>query len=144
MEKMMTKTDVVKKLVDLYAKYKDHVEITIYYDLEEKKLVPVIDRDERYLRSGAECECIVTYEQNWTNNCQLELIEFLDKEEIPEYFEFMKKKYTLDEYETEYVGNIDDIEEYITDHREEGKEDFYERLESYFEYYLEDSQQPND
>ncbi len=137
MEKMMTKTDVVKKLVDLYAKYKDHVEITIYYDLEEKKLVPVIDRDESYLRSGAECECIVTYEQNWTNNCQLELIEFLDKEEIPEYFEFMKKKYTLDEYETEYVGNIDDIEEYITDHREEGKEDFYERLESYFEYYLE-------
>lgn len=133
MEKMMTKTDVVKKLVDLYAKYKDHVEITIYYDLEEKKLVPVIDRDERYLRSGAECECIVTYEQNWTNNCQLELEDFLYPEEISEYIEFMKKKYDEDDYETDFVKNIDDIEDFLTE------EEFCERLENYFEYYLEDN-----
>jgi len=129
---MITKEDVAKMLVEFYKEYKDHMDIEIYYDYEEKKLVAVVGRDESYLRSGADCIHVATYEQNWTNNCQLELIEFLDKEEIPEYFEFMKKKYTLDEYRTEFVGNIDDVEKFLT---EKGT-DFYERLENYFECYL--------
>jgi len=135
---MITKEDVAKMLVEFYKEYKDHMDIEIYYDYEEKKLVAVVGRDESYLRSGAECECIVTYEQNWTNNCQLELKEFLDNEEIPQYLEFMKKKYTLDEYETEFVGNIDDVEDFLDEKFIEEK--FYERLEEYFEYYLEDNE----
>ena len=135
---MITKADVAKMLVEFYKEYKDHMGISIYYDYEEKKLVSVIDRDESYLRSGAECECIVTYKQNWTNNCQLELKEFLGNEEIPQYLEFMKKKYTLDEYETEFVGNIDDVEDFLDEKFIEEK--FYERLEEYFEYYLEDNE----
>lgn len=130
---MITKEDVVKALVSFYKEYKDHMNIAIYYDYEEKKLVAVIDRDESYLRSGADCVLLVEYKNNWTNNCQLELIEFLDKEEIPEYLDFMKKTYDLDEYETEFVGNIDDIENFLA-------EDFYERLENFFEYYLQDDE----
>ena len=135
---MITKASVAKKLVEFYREYKDHMSISIYYDFEGKKLVSVVDNDERYLRSGAECECIVTYEQNWTNNCQLELIEFLDPEEIPEYIEFMKKKYNLDKYESEFIGNMDDVEDFLDEKFIEEK--FYERLENYFEYYLEDNE----
>ena len=134
---MITKTDVAKELVEFYREYKDHMDIEIYYDFDEKKLVSVVDNDESYLRSGADCVHVVTYDQNWTNNCQLELSEFLDPEEIPQYLKFMEKKYNLDEdeYETEFVGNIDDIEDFLDEKFIEEK--FYERLEEYFEYYLE-------
>ncbi len=129
---MITKEDVTKMLAEFYAQYKDHMAITIYYDLKEKQPVIVIGGDESYLRSGADCIHVVTYDKNWTNNCQLELSEFLDPEEIQLYFEWMKKKYTLNEYRTEFIGNIDDVEKFLT---EKGI-DFYERLENYFEYYL--------
>jgi len=135
---MITKASVAKELVKFYREYKDHMDIEIYYDYEEKKLVSVIDNDESYLRSGAECECIVTYEQNWTNNCQLELKEFLDAEEIPQYLEWMKKKYNLDKYESEFIGNMDDVEDFLDEKFIEEK--FYERLEAFFEYYLEDNE----
>ena len=132
----MDRTAIANLLVEFYKEYKDHMSISIYYDYDEKKLVSVIDNDESYLRSGAECECIVTYEQNWTNNCQLELEDFLYPEEISEYIEFMKKKYDEDDYETDFVKNIDDIEDFLDEKFIEEK--FYERLEEYFEYYLND------
>ena len=135
---MITKEDVAKMLVEFYKEYKDHISISLYYDFGEKKLVSVVDNDESYLRSGADCECIVTYEQNWTNNCQLELKEFLDDEEIPQYLEFMKKKYNLDKYESEFIENMDDVEDFLDEKFIEEK--FYERLEEYFEYYLEDNE----
>jgi len=122
---MIAKAAIAKTLVKFYKEYKDYMDIEIYYDLKEKKLVSVIDRDESYLRSGADCEYIVTCKSNWTNNCQLELNEFLDPEEIPEY---------LEEHESGFIGNIDDIEEFL------GEQKFYERLESFFEYYLENNE----
>ena len=131
----MRKNDIAKTLVSLYKEYKDHVDIDIYYDLEEKKLVSVVDRDESYLRS-ADCVHVVTYKKNWTNNSQLKLSEFLDPEEIPEYLDFMKKKYNLDKYKSEFIRNIDDIEDFLDEKFIEEK--FYERLESFFEYYLDD------
>ena len=127
----MDRTAIANLLVELYKKYKDHMDIDVYYDLEKQKLVSVIDRDESYLRSGAECEYIVTCKKNWTNNCQLNLSEFLDPEELVQFDEFMKKKYNLEKYESEFIGNIDDIEDFLD-------EKFYERLEEYFGYYLDE------
>lgn len=125
---------LVERLIEAY---KNDCEMELYWDVDVKKVVTFLDGDLDFTKHP-NCVLLGGYTKSQLEKAKVS--EFLTPEEIPLYCKHLKTKdIIVDNMCDLTIENVENIEEFLAEYadfvKEEGEEDFYERLRDFFERY---------